>query len=154
MLTIQTWEWDPSSQLTLRKKLNERISQIVDSLKMLHIKEKEISVRSYFVLWKPSHHCMHRMMITVLHPAGNLLNSLMGSGEEDDAAEEAQEDSSPIELDWACPRTKRTNEHTHTKKEEDHAASLLHLHSEGGTRLRSVFSEACCSQKPLPSHPV
>ncbi|XP_044035479.1 Golgi to ER traffic protein 4 homolog isoform X3 [Siniperca chuatsi] len=30
---------------------------------------------------------------------GNLLNSLMGSGEEDDAAEEAQEDSSPIELD-------------------------------------------------------
>lgn len=31
--------------------------------------------------------------------AGNLLNSLMGSGEEDDTAEEAQEDSSPIELD-------------------------------------------------------
>lgn len=30
---------------------------------------------------------------------GNLLNSLMGSGEEDDVAEEAQEDSSPIELD-------------------------------------------------------
>ncbi|KAG8008994.1 Golgi to ER traffic protein 4-like protein [Nibea albiflora] len=30
---------------------------------------------------------------------GNLLNSLMGSGEEDDGAEEAQEDSSPIELD-------------------------------------------------------
>lgn len=30
---------------------------------------------------------------------GNLLNSLMGSGEEDEAAEEAQEDSSPIELD-------------------------------------------------------
>lgn len=102
---------------------------------------------------KPSHHCLHRMTITVLHPAGNLLNSLMGSGEEDDAAEEAQEDSSPIELDWACPRTKRTNEHTQ-KKEDDHAASLLHLHNEGGTRLRSVFSEACCSQKPLPTHPV
>ncbi|XP_056286176.1 Golgi to ER traffic protein 4 homolog isoform X3 [Pseudoliparis swirei] len=30
---------------------------------------------------------------------GNLLNSLMGSGEEDDTGEEAQEDSSPIELD-------------------------------------------------------
>lgn len=30
---------------------------------------------------------------------GNLLNSLMGSGEDDDGAEEAQEDSSPIELD-------------------------------------------------------
>uniref|UniRef100_A0A3B3ZVX0 Golgi to ER traffic protein 4 homolog n=1 Tax=Periophthalmus magnuspinnatus TaxID=409849 RepID=A0A3B3ZVX0_9GOBI len=30
---------------------------------------------------------------------GGLLNSLMGSGEEDDVAEEAQEDSSPIELD-------------------------------------------------------
>ncbi|KAK5850503.1 hypothetical protein PBY51_001379 [Eleginops maclovinus] len=30
---------------------------------------------------------------------GNLLNSLMGSGEEEDGAEEAQEDSSPIELD-------------------------------------------------------
>lgn len=42
---------------------------------------------------------MHSMLIAVLHPAGNLLNSLMGSGEEDDAAEEAQEDSSPIELD-------------------------------------------------------
>lgn len=31
--------------------------------------------------------------------AGNLLNSLMGSGEEDDGVEEVQEDSSPIELD-------------------------------------------------------
>uniref|UniRef100_A0A1A8B8C9 Golgi to ER traffic protein 4 homolog n=2 Tax=Nothobranchius TaxID=28779 RepID=A0A1A8B8C9_NOTFU len=30
---------------------------------------------------------------------GNLLNSLMGSGEEEDGAEEAHEDSSPIELD-------------------------------------------------------
>ncbi|KAL3067657.1 hypothetical protein OYC64_022088 [Pagothenia borchgrevinki] len=30
---------------------------------------------------------------------GNLLNSLMGSGEEEDGAEEALEDSSPIELD-------------------------------------------------------
>lgn len=39
------------------------------------------------------------MMVTALHPAGNLLNSLMGSGEEDDGVEEAQEDSSPIELD-------------------------------------------------------
>ncbi|XP_061912131.1 Golgi to ER traffic protein 4 homolog isoform X1 [Entelurus aequoreus] len=30
---------------------------------------------------------------------GNLLNSLMGAGEDDDGVEEAQEDSSPIELD-------------------------------------------------------
>lgn len=38
---------------------------------------------------------------------GNLLNSLMGSGEEEDG-EEAHEDSSPIELDWGVwpPRHK------------------------------------------------
>lgn len=38
-------------------------------------------------------------LISGFHLAGNLLNSLMGSGEEDDVAEEAHEDSSPIELD-------------------------------------------------------
>ena len=37
-------------------------------------------------------------MIGSFNLTGNLLNSLMGSGEEDDGAEEAQ-DSSPIELD-------------------------------------------------------
>lgn len=41
---------------------------------------------------------IERMMINLLHSTGNLLNSLMGSGE-DDGTEEAQEDSSPIELD-------------------------------------------------------
>lgn len=40
-----------------------------------------------------------RVKVTAMLPTGNLLNSLMGSGEEDDGAEEAQEDSSPIELD-------------------------------------------------------
>ena len=37
--------------------------------------------------------CYLRVIVT-----GNLLNSLMGSGEEEEG-EEAQEDSSPIELD-------------------------------------------------------
>lgn len=39
-------------------------------------------------------------MLTVLYfILGNLLNSLMGTGEDDDT-EDGQEDSSPIELDW------------------------------------------------------
>ena len=56
-------------------------------------------------------------MVTVSPRAGNLLNSLMGSGEDDDGAEEAQEDSSPIELDWACSLGE---EQDNTKKEEEH----------------------------------
>lgn len=38
----------------------------------------------------------------------------MGSGEEDDGAEEAQEDSSPIELDWVC--SPHQGEQMNTKK--------------------------------------
>lgn len=40
------------------------------------------------------------VIVTVLNfILGNLLNSLMGTGEDDDT-EDGQEDSSPIELDW------------------------------------------------------
>lgn len=47
---------------------------------------------------------IHEMWCDPLLPSppllpGNLLNSLMGSGEDDDGTEEAQEDGSPIELD-------------------------------------------------------
>lgn len=52
----------------------------------------------------------------MFHPTGNLLNSLMGSGEDDDGAEEAQEDSSPIELDWACSPGENENEQTNANK--------------------------------------
>lgn len=55
-----------------------------------------------------------RMMIAVLHLAGNLLNSLMGSGEEDDGTEEPPEDS-PIELDWARSLGRGNQEQTHEK---------------------------------------
>ena len=46
----------------------------------------------------------------------------MGSGEEDDMAEEAQEDSSPIELDWSHLRTKITSKQQ--KKKTVRAASV------------------------------
>lgn len=40
----------------------------------------------------------------------------MGSVEEDDGAEEAQEDSSPIELDWASlMAARRTQNHKHDR---------------------------------------
>lgn len=87
--------------------------------------------------------------------AGNLLNSLMGSGEEDDGAEEAQEDSSPIELDWSCHRHQDEKIKETQKEEEDRAASLLHLLKEGGPRCRSVFSRGVLSPAPLsPSYLV
>lgn len=63
------------------------------------LERKLLSVQSNAVLCTLLQPCMHRMTIGMYHPAGNLLNSLMGSGEEDDVGEEAQEDSSPIELD-------------------------------------------------------
>lgn len=80
----------------------------------------------------------------------------MGSGEEDDGAEEAQEDSSPIELDWACTGTKRTNEHTHIhtqKKEEDHAASLLQPPQRGRGEAPVCVFRAVLFPKKIPLSP-
>lgn len=75
--------------------------------------------------------------------AGNLLNSLMGSGEDDDMAEEAQEDGSPIELDWSHLRTKNKKKNqSNNKKKKPVRAPSLYLHDNGGQRCWSMLSEA------------
>lgn len=58
----------------------------------------------------------------------------MGSGEEDDMAEEAQEDSSPIELDWSHLRTKITSKQ---QRKKTVCVPSLHLRDNGGQRCWS-----------------
>lgn len=74
----------------------------------------------------------------------------MGSGEEDDMAEEAQEDSSPIELDWSHLRTKITSKQ---QRKKTVCAPSLHLRDNGGQRCWSVLSEVVdCFQKTPPKN--